>query len=348
MRWFCAIPPLAAACAAQAQPGAAPAAPEPEASRAAFTSFALYWENDGGLLAKPFHPSDKHYTNGLKADFGFQSRDIDRWASALPSPLGAPEAGNDGFRAGAGFGITQLIFTPTDLEATEPIPDDQPYAGYLGVNLFLQRADRWNLEQFELDIGLVGEYSLAEATQKQVHAAIPDQIDPQGWDNQLSHELIINFNYRRRWRHDPLALGALGFQAIPQVGFDVGNMRISANADLLARVGWNLPNDFGPARIADLRDISGSWTGASDWGFYLYGRAGGQAIARDIFLDGNTFADSLSVTREPFVGELQAGLVARWRMIELGYAVTWTSEQFEEQEDPHAFGAWTLSAHWAF
>ena len=354
MRWICAMLAVTlTGAAARAQEAERPAAAEPPADSTPAqspnaASLGLYWENDGGLAGKPFHPSDKHYTNGLKIDFGLQNGTIDRWAGALPSVLGTPAAEDHGFRAGAGLGLTQLIFTPTDLETSQPIDDDQPYSGYLGLNVFLQRANHWNLEQFELDLGVVGAYSGAESTQKQVHATFPGQVNPQGWDNQLANELVVNFNYRRRWRTDPLAIGALQFQAIPQIGFDVGNMRISANADLMARLGWHLPDDFGPGRIADLRDVGASPSGASDWTFYLYGRAGGHAIARDIFLDGNTFADSLSVTREPLVGELQVGLVARWRMIELGYAVTWMSEQFEEQEDPHAFGAWTLSAHWDF
>jgi len=37
---------------------------------------------------------------------------------------------------------------------------------------------------------------------------------------------------------------------------------------------------------------------------YLFAFVDGRAVGRDIFLDGNTFTDSHSVTRKTFVGDL--------------------------------------------
>src|SRR5690606_11388692 len=106
-------------------------------------------------------------------------------------------------------------------------------------------------------------------------------------------------NYRRRWRVDLLPEDLpVGLQFIPGGGFDVGNMNTSARVDLIGRLGWNLPDDFGPSRLLDLRDATarrGQHDELGDWSVYLYGRLAGRAVARDIFLDGNTFAESHSV-----------------------------------------------------
>ncbi len=312
------------------------------------SSAAFYWDNDGAYT-RPFLEIDRYYTNGLKVDFGFEGGLVDHWAKALPPMVWGPALDED-TRAAAGIGVTQLMFTPADLLREDLIEDDRPYAGYLGFNLFLQRADRRVFEQFEIDLGVVGPASFVEEAQKQVHAAVPHNLAPQGWRHQIRSEAIVNINYRRRWRFDLLDEDSpVGVQVLPAGGFDLGNMEVSARADLLARFGWNLPDDFGPLRLLDLRDATARYSlepGA--WGFYIFGRVGARAIARDIFLDGNTLAESHSVERERFVGEAQAGMVGRWRWIEAGYSWTWVTEQFERQDKPHGYGSWTVRARWEY
>lgn len=317
-------------------------------------SIGFYWENDGAYL-KPNQYTDENYTNGGKLDFGFQGRLADRWARRLPTlpligmddeaPVREPQ---DELRGALGIGIKQLMFTPDDLNRRDLIEDDRPYAGYLGFNLFLQRARGNSFEHFEVEFGVVGPASFAREVQEQVHATFPDNIEPRGWRHQLANEPVLNFNYRRRWRLDALQTDSpLGLQFIPGGGFHVGNMRTSARADLVGRFGWNLPMDFGPARLVDLRDATARPGPAGDWSVYVYGRVGGRVVARDIFLDGNTFADSHSVERERFVAELQFGIVGRWRFLEVGYSQTSVSREFE-QEDPSAHGAISVNLHFPF
>jgi lipid A 3-O-deacylase len=353
MRLPCAILtvlPCVAAVPARAQSDDPPPETPPEELR--LGSIGFYWENDGAYI-KPNQHSDEHYTNGLKIDFGFQGQLADRWASDMPALpwLGVDGSGSEEVRGAVGVGITQLMFTPEDLERRDLIEDDRPYAGYLGFNFSLQRARGGNFEHFEVDVGVVGPASFAREIQEQVHAIFSGNIDPGGWRHQLHNEPVLNFNYRRRWRFDLLETDSpLGLQLIPGGGFDVGNMYTGARADLIGRFGWNLPEDFGPSRILDLRDATarpGGDTELGDWSVYVYGRAAGRAVARDIFLDGNTFADSHSVRREPLVGEFQLGIVGRWRFLEVGYGQTWVSREFEE-ESPSAHGAITVNLHFPF
>lgn len=277
-----------------------------------------------------FNNEDRWYTNGLKIDASF-NRPWPRFADRL-----LPFSYDDAREAG-GFVLVHQIFTPEDLETDTLISDDRPYAGSLYAGWYMQRSDDVNFDHLELDIGVIGESSGAEAAQKAVHAALPNQIRPSGWDNQLSNEPFINLQYEHRWRTPKAAIGSLDLDAIAGLGGRLGNAHIDANANLTARFGYNVPDDFGPPTIDTFRDATGRWEG--DFGIYAYARVTGQAVARNIFIDGNTFADSHSVPREDFVATLQAGLALRYKWFEAGWSTTWRSRQFEGQREPHEFGA---------
>lgn len=81
-------------------------------------------------------------------------------------------------------------------------------------------------------------------------------------------------------------------------------------------------------------------TGTLDW--YVF--AGGElrAVARNIFLDGNTCKDSHSVERERFVADLQVGVTVLLDRVRLTYTHVFVSPEFEEQSRWDQFGAVTL------
>ena len=120
----------------------------------------------------------------------------------------------------------------------------------------------------------------------------------------------------------------------------LGNVFTNVNAATTLRIGANLPNDFGPVRLAQFRDVTGSVNGP--WSVYMFGRAGGELVGHNIFLDGNTFANSVNVDRKPVVGEVAVGIVGRFKKLEFSWAFTWRSEEFREQDHPDAFGAMSL------
>jgi hypothetical protein len=141
-------------------------------------------------------------------------------------------------------------------------------------------------------------------------------VRPEGWDYQLRNEAGVNVGYERRWRLYARALvQTLGLDLIPHLGASLGNVQTYANAGGTLRFGLNLPSDFG-VQLARLGSVGGSPTDdldprvALDRNFSLFGfgTADGRAVARDIFLDGNTFRTSRSVTKRPFVADLGAGI----------------------------------------
>lgn len=315
-----------AASAAQAQTPLP--APDP---RAAF-HFTL--ENDAIGDGK-----DRWYSNGFRLG----------WASPegrLPGPMAALDRA-----LGSVFGpaqsrwnlaVGQQFYTASDIRNPFPSPQDRPYAGYLFAELGLDRRTASTLDRFSLQAGIVGPSSLARSLQVSVHDIIGDP-KPRGWGFQLQDEPVANLGWERTWRTPSLAL-PLGLEAdaLPAVGLAAGTVRVHAMAGVRARIGQGLENDFGPARLAPATGNAPMPIG-DGLGWYLFVGAGGRAIARDIFLDGNTFRDSRSVDREPVVGDFEAGGAVFWRNVRLSYSYVYRTKEFKDQPQAQSFGAIALT-----
>lgn len=298
---------------------------------------SLYWENDSRVFTF-FDSSDRHYTNGAKLAFTWGDEWVDDLAGAIPF-----RPGGDGQRAAFGVSLAQHIYTPdfVDNPALRP-PVDRRFAGWLYGSVFVQRRAGQTFDEVGLNVGVIGENSMAEPAQKWVHQIIGDP-EPIGWDTQLGSEWGVDLTYRRVWRLGPnvgrdTARDALDFQALPAVSFALGTINRRANGDLTLRIGMNLPDDFGPARLAAVAD--GTGRARDGFGWSLFVRAGGSLVQHDRFLS------DLDV--EPVRGEVQVGLTLSWGPVELGYSQTWLTKDYEEQPESDRFGAWTLAARFTF
>lgn len=321
----------------------------------------VYWENDGALH-DPTTGYDRHYTNGFGITFEHQPEWADRFAAALPS------LNIDCGRAttGVGYLFSQQIYTPGNLAATAPILTDQPYAGYLYGGVFLDRqapsAINENvmvLDHVELNLGLIGNSSLAEDIQEWVHDNF--QGDPiNGWGNQRPDEFTVQTYLRRKWRFDtgefalPL-LGDVETQLIPQAGLALGTVYRYAETAATFRIGHNLPDDFGPGRLNDLQSTSGEVNEHPGWSWYAWTRLGGRAIEYNTFLDGSDFrSNTQSVNKHDFVGEIQVGAAAAYRRGNHRFEFTWGINYLTDQIDApggdgtESYGTWVLSYTYGF
>lgn len=295
----------------------------------------LYWDNDG-TVPNLIDDTDEFYTNGAKIELSFDPH----LAPALRERL-APAGDWVNPRFGVGLGIAQRMYTPRDLQRT-PFAREHPYAGYLYLSFAFQRADDRRHDHFGLDVGVIGPSSGAGSIQKWIHNTFPDEIFPLGWETQLDDEPTINFNYTRTWKAPKAKLGdSLEFELLPRAGFDLGTVSVAAKTEMTARIGLNLPKDFGPAALLDFKDHTVSHTDAhdKDWSVYLYGSMGVDLVLHDVFLDGNVFQDSRSAQREALVHEFSFGLVARYKALYLGWSQHFQSERFELQGSTHAYGS---------
>ena len=249
----------------------------------------------------------------------------------------------------AGATLGHSMFTPDDITATTPLPDQHPYAGwlYLSLSVVAKNKDKTILDVASLDLGIVGPSAGAEYVQREFHQII-DSRDPEGWQFQLHDEPGVNFWFQRterHWAHEETFLG-LDTDLISTAGFGLGNIMTQVNASLFVRLGPRLDQGFIPPRVNP--SLAGSMYIEQQPGFnwYIFAGAGGRVVAHSIFLDGNTWADSAHVDRVPLVGELEAGFALKYEHWQISYAYVMRSEEFETQGQPHEFASVTLSSQW--
>jgi lipid A 3-O-deacylase len=262
-----------------------------------------------------------------------------------------PFVNRSGGQKNFGLAIGQNIYTPRDIEAPTPDPADRPYAGWSYLEMaFISKKPEVS-DTLGLQVGLVGPHGLAEDSQRIVHRLICD-VRPEGWDYQLRDELGINLVYERRWQLYARALvKTAGVDLVPHLGVSLGNVQTYANAGGTLRLGFNLPSDFG-VQLAGPGSVGGTPADDLDprvaldrnFSFFVFGAGDGRAVARDIFLDGNTFRDSRSVDKQSFVADLSAGaglMAGRWQ---LTYTQVWRTREFKaERARYNNFGSVTLS-----
>ena len=326
-----------------AQPGDAGPATTRARSAPVFTA---YFEND------TFSGTDQHYTNGLK--LSWLSADLVDWGQRgwrkslvefLPF-VNRPEG-----QKNIGFAFGQNIYTPRDIRRTNPDPADRPYAGWIYLELAFVSKTPVISDTVGIQAGLIGPHSLSEDSQRIVHQW-SGSVRPRGWDYQLRDELGVNLVYERRWRLYARALvETLGIDLVPHAGLSLGNVQTYANAGGTVRFGLNLPSDFG-VQLARPGSVGGTPADDLDprvalnrnFSVFAFGAADGRAVARDIFLDGNTFRASRSVNKEPFVADLSAGLGLIAGPWQLTYTQVWRTREFKAQRGFYNnFGSVSLS-----
>lgn len=300
---------------------------------------------------------DRNYTNGLRASCLSADNDVPAWLKSAVDRVPWFVEGGD---LRTGYSIGQNIYTPEDITVSGLLVDDRPYAGWLYAGVGLTADTGQRLDTIELELGVVGPYSLAEDVQKQWHEWI-GAGQPQGWDNQLRNEPGVVLFYERKWREtcgldiprlltaaapDRLCsynLAGLGADAMPHVGLALGNVFTHAAAGLTLRFGQDLPSDYGPPRIRPTQAGSGFFEPTQDLSWYLFAGIEGRAVARNIFLDGNTVADSHSVDKKPLVGDLQLGLAMTYGRTRVSYTYIFRTKEFDGQDQADQFGSFNLS-----
>ena len=81
-----------------------------------------------------------------------------------------------------------------------------------------------------------------------------------------------------------------------------------------------------------------------NFSFFVFGAVDGRAIARDLFLDGNTFRRSRSVNKEYLVADLSAGIGLIAGPWQLTFTKVRRTREFKTQaESFNDFGSITLS-----
>jgi len=201
--------------------------------------------------------------------------------------------------------IGQDLYTPATSKTNPvPAPGSRPNAGWLYLSQTARSLRVSRSDELTLTFGVTGRPSLGKFTQTIAHNAAPTFNRPSDWSDQVGFEpgLAARYEQRRRIGQDDRAIG---FDVIPRFALTAGNVSTAAEIGVQTRTGWHLrhpwlPRD-GPLEIA------------------LIGGVSARAVARDLFLDGNTFRDGPHVGHEVFVGSGEIGVLIRFRALSLAY-----------------------------
>jgi lipid A 3-O-deacylase len=301
-------------------------------------------END--LVVK----TDRHYTQGIKLFYLHSDNYLPWRTSALTNVV--RQFGFTTTNVKFGYDIGQNIYTPAHTRKPSLQVDDRPYAGWLYVGLILQRrgvsfGDKLTQEEFGLDLGVIGSWSLAKEAQVWVHETRDIPL-PKGWKNQLENEPGVQLKYSRAVRLLPRGGEEFSFDATPHLGLSLGNVETSARLGGTVRVGWNLPDDFTFRTIDALGTPAGARFGGRShhWSIYGFASVEGRAVAFNESLDGNMWHDSRSVQREWFVGNATVGFTVVFKLLEVGYTQTFRTPEFRGQTEHDSFGS--IYGTWRF
>ena len=294
-----------------------------------------------------FAGNDRNYTNGIKFIWiPDDATEPPKWASKAANIIPWFPKGNS-LKNGSlkhGYAFGQSIFTPDDIRVKNPPKDSHPYAGWLYATMGVASEKNNQLDLVTFTLGIVGPAGMAKDSQKFIHKLI-DSDDPKGWGTQLRNELGIILTHKHIWRSvKSYQLNKRQLDLSPYTGAAIGNIHTYANAGATLRYGKNLPNDFGPPRVQPGMPSEtdfGPSSNKTNW--YLFLGLEGKAVARNIFLDGNTFRESRSVDKKPLVADIQFGVVFDWKDLRLGYTHVFRTKEFKTQKNTDGFGSITLN-----
>ncbi len=297
-------------------------------------------DNDTNLFVPGAATTDRNYTQGSRVAWHSDAGAMPGWAHRVADAMGGRDEAAVVRRFGLAMG--QEIYTPDAISSRRRIVNDRPYAGWMYGSAFVSTASERRERSVELRAGMVGPSAQAQEAQTWWHSKLGIRI-PRGWQYQLRDEPALVLRYEERVR-------PFGYRRhldlVPHAAAAVGNLATYAAAGATVRVGL-LPDDFGPG--ATSRPGMGEGRNhpngklAPRGHLYAFARVEGRAVARDLFLDGNTFQRGEHVSRIPWVGESQMGMGARWKSVGLRYLFSYTTNQFREHPDAHRYGSFAIS-----
>ena len=266
------------------------------------SSLTLRVDNDAfDFWMLPWNRPDEEYSSGVHITY--EGGDAPWWARRFID--GATCTTRLASCRAQRLEIGQDMYTPSR-SADNPVaaPGSRRNAGWLYLSQGARALRPSRSDELTVSLGVTGPPSLAELTQKLAHDAAPSLNRPADWSGQIAFEPGVIVRYEERWRA-VISEHSVGVDVIPRWAANAGNVSTAAELGLQTRIGWHLRHPWlpenGPLSVA------------------LVAGASGRAIARDLFLDGNTFRSSRDVGHETFVGSGELGLEFRVSHFLLAY-----------------------------
>jgi lipid A 3-O-deacylase len=266
-------------------------------------TISLRTDNDAfDFWMLPWNRPDDEYTSGVHITY--DGGDAPWWSRSFLAGESACNVQSHSCRSTRAE-LGQDIYTrDATLSDSRVIEQSRPSAGWLYLSQSAQSLRDSRAGELTVTLGVTGPPSLAQFTQRLAHSAAPTFNRPTDWSRQIAFEPGVIVRYEERWRASASA-GPLGFDIVPRAAASIGNVLTAAETGFRLRTGWHLRHPWLP----ETNGVS----------LALLGGISGQAVAHNLFLDGNTFQSGPRVGHETFVGSGEAGVELRYRALSLSY-----------------------------
>ncbi len=273
--------------------------------------------------------TDGGYTNGLF----FSWYDTNLNNKSKPGTLARamlwslPDVAGEPIAELSSYTIGQAIMTPSDTKTEDPPEDDLPYGGLLFYSNSFIRAYPTYADKISVVVGVTGEMSFAEETQKFAHE-INDSNEPNGWDTQLEDEIVFSLGRSRAWRAWVFDSGSS--EILTGVDAQLGTIQSSVGVSTMYRYGTDLQRTYATALLSDNKTANP--VGAvGGWFWFIEARA--SYLANWIFFNGNTYKDSHTYDCKEETVSVSTGFAYSWKDFSITFAISDLNTLVDNDED---------------
>ena len=242
--------------------------------------------------------------------------------------------------------IEQNMYAPSDLRKKEHIKGDRPYCGLLlggiGYEFFYDPESNWD-HYGELNFGMVGPAAGCKTTQTLIHKMLNCK-KPEGWDNQLHNEFVVNAQWWTKYNY----FVTDWFAVVPRVGVAAGTLQDMVEVGCDFRIGYNMQKTAG-------NNIMFSAPAVADRGWkdklscYMFAGVDERYYLYNHILEGSLFGhkdDGLDVDIHPFVPEARAGVVIKYDRFYFAYHAVFRGDEFKGQKHRPDYGGICVGWTW--
>jgi hypothetical protein len=219
------------------------------------------------------------------------------------------------------FEFGQRLYMPRN-DSHVATQGQRPYAGWLYAAATGRVVEGPVRHTYGIEVGVTGEPSLGRAVMEGYHE-LTGFRDVVGWRHQLGFEPGVVLRYGAEQRAELREGNERIADIVADAGATLGNVHTGAQAGVRARVGYNLRHPWA-ARAQKGTSV------------YLSVTASGQAVLRNLFLDGNTFGSQPPrVHRELLVGSRGWGVGLASGRFGAEFRVLTRTREYREEPGGH-------------
>jgi lipid A 3-O-deacylase len=285
--------------------------------------FNLNYDNDF------FSATDRYYTQGIQVQF------INRYIKYSPLSYALIPLGKRS-KNYYGINMEQDCFTPKSIRYDSINYLERPFAAtaFLSHMLTSLDAERKQLLQTQLDLGVLGPCARCEDEQKAIHKALVN-IRPLGWEGQIAADYIVNY----RAKYEKAMIYSKYAELMSNVSLRAGTLYTDGSFGIHLRAGWMNPyfNNLGVAK-----------SGGRNFQFYVFAKVNARAVGYNATMQGGLInTKSIFVVPDKDISRLvydgTAGIHIVIKQVQLEYSRSYITPEFIRGVD-HGWGrvAFTL------